>query len=113
MHELPVVLSLLDTVQKEAAQHHFRRITDIYCSVGELSGYVDECISMYFESSSEGSAAEGARLHFRSDPAVFECTSCGYRFPHDGSFDCPKCGAPAKLVKGTGTGFTIDRIEGE
>ena len=113
MHELPAVLSLLDTVQREARQNQFKRVSDIYCTIGELSGYVEECIGMYFESASAGTAAEGAKLHFRRDPAMLECTGCGYRFPHQKGFDCPQCGAPARLIRGTGTGFTIERIVGE
>lgn len=128
MHELPYCLSLLDVVKRETEKHHIAKITDIDLAIGELSGVVDSCMELYFESASIGTAAEGAKLHFRHVPARLRCEQCGFEFPHkpyegklgaykagqsDDEFCCPKCGGQGILVKGSGTEFEIERLRAE
>lgn len=113
MHELPVVLGLVDELTEKARANRISRITDIELSIGELSDLVDECIEVYFESASAGTVCEGAALHFTHVPAKLRCPACGHVFPHERSFRCPECGGSAMLVRGTGSGFTIERFSGE
>ena len=42
MHELPVVLGLLDTAQRAAKENHLDRVTRIRLRIGELSDLVEE-----------------------------------------------------------------------
>ncbi|MCH4033655.1 MAG: hydrogenase maturation nickel metallochaperone HypA [Lachnospiraceae bacterium] len=113
MHELPAVLSLLDTMEKKAAASHIRRITEIDLKVGELSDLVEDCIQLYFDMASEGTVCEGASLVFSRNPALLRCNDCGYTFPHERSFTCPRCGGASTLVRGTGGGLEIIRFLGE
>ena len=94
MHELPVTQSLLDLVVQRAAEVGAARVTDIYVEIGELSSYVDDSVSFYWDIISQGSVAEGARLHFERIAMELECARCATRFAPDGkSFDCPRCGS--------------------
>lgn len=113
MHELPAVLNLLDTMEKTAREHNIRRVTRIDLKIGELSDLVDDCIQLYFDMASEGTVCEGAKLVFTREPAQLRCTSCGCTFPHETSFDCPRCGGKTTLVRGTGSGCEIIRFQGE
>lgn len=112
MHELPMVMDLLSMMDRKAKENKLSRITEIDMKIGELSDLVDECIEMYFETASEGTVCEGARLVFEREPAMLRCPKCGKVFPHEKSFDCPSCHTPSILVKGTGSGYVIERIKG-
>ena len=121
MHELPFVMRLLAETDEIARENRMDRIRRIRVEVGALSGIVPECVSLYFESASEGHAAEGAELEFTEDPAILRCAECGREFPHEPGqahvtgrdpFDCPVCGGPGILVKGTGSGSRLLSVEG-
>jgi hydrogenase nickel incorporation protein HypA/HybF len=113
MHELPAVLQIIETMEKRAGENHIRKVTEIDLAVGELSDLVDDCIQLYFDTASEGTVCEGAKLVFRRVPATLRCLSCGRTFPHEKSFVCPSCGGKTALVRGTGSGLVIERFLGE
>ncbi len=113
MHELPMVLDLLELLEKKAKENGIHRITEVDLAVGELSGLVDECVALYFETASERTPAEGAKLKFTHRPAQFRCMKCGRTFPHQSGFTCPYCGGEAVHVRGTGAGFEVTGITGE
>lgn len=113
MHELPMVMNLLTLVQQTAQKNRLRKVTEIDLRIGELSDLVDDCIQLYFDTASEGTVCENAKLVFDRNPAILRCTKCGKEFPHRRSFQCPACGGEAVLVRGTGTGFVVTKIRGE
>ncbi|MCR4907496.1 MAG: hydrogenase maturation nickel metallochaperone HypA [Lachnospiraceae bacterium] len=113
MHELPVVEDLIKQLDEESAERDIRRISSVELVIGELSSVVDEAVQMYFDLLSEGHSCEGARLKFRFVPSRLKCTSCGEEFEHEKAFACPRCGAPAKLIKGSGREFYIKSFHTE
>ncbi len=104
---------LVKLLDKESEEAGLKKISEVYLNVGELSGIVDECVEEYFELLSDGHSCEGAALHFNHLKARFKCTSCGIEFDHEKGFDCPVCKGAATLIKGSGSGFEVDRIKGE
>ena len=93
MHELAIAESLIDLINREAADKNFRKVLGISLRAGEYSGIVPECIREFFPIAAKGSIAEEAELEIRSIPARFLCRDCGY----EGSVDrksacCPECG---------------------
>lgn len=113
MHELPMIVRLLDTVQRTARSNQLDKVTKIRVRIGELSDLVDSCMQLYFESASEGTVCEGAQLEFTREPVRLRCRACGCEFPHKASFFCPVCGESAERIPGTGGGFVVESIEGE
>lgn len=113
MHELPIVMGLLGTIDQSAKENQIHKVSKIRIRVGELSDVVDECIQMYFDMASAGTICEGASLEFIRDPAVLRCPDCGKEFPHEHSFTCPVCGGEAVLVRGTGSGCYVENYEGD
>lgn len=113
MHELPIVLGLIHTVEKSAEENNITKVTKIRIRVGELADVVDECVQMYFDTASVGTICEGADLVFERNPAVLRCTCCGKEFPHLHDFTCPDCGGDAILVRGTGSGCYVENYEGD
>ncbi|MBN1180250.1 MAG: hydrogenase maturation nickel metallochaperone HypA [Anaerolineae bacterium] len=74
MHEMPVTQALLDLALEHAGG---RRITDIYLQVGRMAAIVPDSVEVFFEYLSEGTLAEGARLHFEMVPLEMTCLDCG------------------------------------
>lgn len=113
MHELPIVVDIIKVIEEEAEKRNLHRVRQITLVIGELSSVIDESVQMYFDIMSEGKICEGAHLSFEHIPAKLKCTSCGTEFPHNRSFDCPKCGGESVLIKGTGREFYIKSFDGE
>jgi hydrogenase nickel incorporation protein HypA/HybF len=113
MHELPVVIDIVKVVGEEAEKRNIKKVSKINLVIGELSSIMDESVQMYFEIISENTACEGAILKFEHIPATLKCVECQNEFPHEKSFDCPKCGGDSVLVKGTGREFYIKSFDGE
>ena len=127
MHELPVTRSLLELALQHAAAAGGGRVTALHVEVGRLSGVIDRFVQFYWDIVSEGTPAEGARLHFNTIPIEMECRNCSRRFEPDGeSYACPACEATeVTVVRGdefnlaaidldqTGPGETGERTGGE
>lgn len=91
MHEYPVTQSIIQIAEKRANEHQ-KKVTEVILVVGEYSGYLAECIELYFDILSEGTPLAGARLTIKKTEALLKCPSCGNLFkrkPFD--FHCPKC----------------------
>lgn len=113
MHELPVVLDIINVMDEEAKKGAIQKITQIRLVIGELSSIIDESVQMYFEIAAAGHPCEGAQLVFEHKPALLKCQSCGKEFPHGKDFQCPDCGGDSVLIKGTGREFYILSFEGQ
>ncbi len=110
MHELSITEAMLDIVMAHASG---RRVVDVHVTVGELSSYVDESISMYWTELSRGTLAEGARLHFTKETATLRCLDCQMEFPMSAAdFICPHCGSLHALPHG-GRECRVESIEVE
>jgi hydrogenase nickel incorporation protein HypA/HybF len=112
MHELPVTEGILTLALTTARQAGRERITAIDLVIGDLSSIVDDSIQFYFDLLSQGTAAQGAALHFRREAARLICRACGRRgemhapLPHT----CPACGSSRLQVVG-GQAFYVESIE--
>jgi hydrogenase nickel incorporation protein HypA/HybF len=110
MHELAVTTSVL-TLSLEHAQN--AHITDIHLVIGQLSSMVDDSVQFYWDIISQGTAAEGARLHFQRIAAELECSACGRRYGLTGDdFLCPECGS-AQVRVTAGEEFYLEAIDVE
>ncbi len=110
MHELSVTESLLEIAQRHAVQAGARRVTDLYLVIGRLASIVDDSVQFYWDTLSQGTLCEGARLHFERIPAKLFCLNCGetYLLPQDLQ-PCPKCGSEQVKILG-GTEFRLESI---
>jgi hydrogenase nickel incorporation protein HypA/HybF len=113
MHELPATRAILDLVLTAAGPAPAGRIVAVHVVIGELSGYSGEPIHQYFEVLSRGTAAAGAELRFRAEPAEGRCGDCGVCF--DIGPPLPwrcECGSSSLRVSG-GDAFYVSHIEVE
>jgi len=92
MHEFWVTENILDIALKEAEKAQAKKITKINLVVGELTGFVPDCIEFYFETMSKNTIAEKASLHFELTPAQLRCRDCSSVFePKESGWQCPEC----------------------
>jgi hydrogenase nickel incorporation protein HypA/HybF len=111
MHELAVTESILEIATQAAKEHAATKVTDIYLRLGQLSSIVDESVQFYWDAITQGTLAEGARLHFTHVPARLRCKDCGTEFNLTEELTpCPSCQSIAlEIIQGEE--FQVDSIE--
>lgn len=108
MHELAVTEAMLDIVLRHAGGARVRKVN---VTVGGWTGYVSDSIVLFWQELARGTAAEGAQLEFRHEPATLRCRACGAVFPVNGHrLECPGCGSLGGEPAG-GRDCTVDSIE--
>jgi hydrogenase nickel incorporation protein HypA/HybF len=113
MHELPVTESILEIALRHAAEAGASQVTDLYLVVGDLSSIMDDSVQFYWDMISEGTIAEGAKLHFRRIATELECLDCGKRYkPGKGELACPSC-ASLRIRVLSGEEFFLESISVE
>jgi len=102
MHELAITQSMLDLVLEEAQRAKAKEVKKINLVIGEMSGFVEECVQFYFNFLGKGTIAERATLSFKMIPARARCRSCSKLFELE-EFDwtCPYCqGNSLEIISG-------------
>jgi hydrogenase nickel incorporation protein HypA/HybF len=77
MHELSVCQSLLDQVQRIAADHGAERVERILLRIGPLSGVEPALLRNAYPLAAAGSIAEHAVLDIEPAPVRVHCVTCG------------------------------------
>jgi len=111
MHEYHAVEKAVKKVLEMAGSKDASKISRVTLGLNELSGMDKGSVELYFESISEGTAAQGAKLVIKPSPAELKCRKCGEIFEYkDRNFTCPKCGG-LSLPSGTGRHLHVQSVE--
>lgn len=102
MHELSVCLSLLDQVERIAAEHGADRVERILLRVGPLSGVEAPLLASAYPLAAAGTIAEGADLVIETSPVRVRCDDCGAETEAaPNRLVCAGCGAwRTRLISG-------------
>lgn len=100
MHEVSLMMSILDLALEEAGRNNAEKILRISLEVGEKAGVVLDALEFAFETVTRGTIAEGAALAIESIPYRGECVSCGQQFDCNEFIVCNKCGNFGKIISG-------------
>ncbi|MEG0978917.1 MAG: hydrogenase maturation nickel metallochaperone HypA [Oscillospiraceae bacterium] len=92
MHELSVVIQVVETVEKFAVENELESIESLVLQIGELSTmipmYVEECFPM----AAEGTILQDAKLEIEVIPGIVCCDDCGKEFNLlENNGKCPNC----------------------
>jgi hydrogenase nickel incorporation protein HypA/HybF len=100
MHELSIVLSLIDRATEELKRLGDVRIDALHLRIGPLSGVVEDALRFSWDLATEGTAVAGARLEIEAVPLVVRCDRCEAEreLPSVQNFRCPVCDAPTHDV---------------
>ncbi len=94
MHELAITQSMLDIVLEQAEKAGAKKVGKITLVIGELSGFVEECVRFYFNFMAKDTIAEGATLVFTVVSPQARCRDCDKLFElREFDWTCPHCGA--------------------
>jgi hydrogenase nickel incorporation protein HypA/HybF len=111
MHELAVTKSILSIVLHEASKADAKKVLAIKLTIGALSSFEEDCISMYYEELSKDTIAAGAKLIVTKVAAQLYCKNCDYYYTLEhADYNCPKCGL-AGVYQGDGQDFLVQSIE--
>jgi hydrogenase nickel incorporation protein HypA/HybF len=77
MHELAICQALIGQVTDVARSNHATSVSDIFVSVGPLSGVEGPLMQNAFPVAAAGTVANEAKLHLRPTPIRVRCEECG------------------------------------
>jgi hydrogenase nickel incorporation protein HypA/HybF len=111
MHELSVTEGILDIALENAKKAGAARVTSINLVIGRLSSIVDDSVQFYWDTISEATICEGAKLVFNRIPAALQCKDCQTEYDIDLELrPCPNCKSyNVAIIKGEE--FYVDSIE--
>jgi len=113
MHDYHKAKNMVEYAQAAAKELGKTKVTKIFMTIGESSGYTDESVLMYFKELSEGTICEGAEVVITPVKSMLECPQCGEVFPRKFmAYACPSCGTEGRPGK-IGTEISIEGIEAE
>ena len=102
MHELSIVMSIVDTVEKEREKQQADVVESIELEIGKLSGVEMDAFYFAWDAGVSKTILEKTKLKINRPPAKAKCTACGHAFAAESSFDvCPECGNPfCEIISG-------------
>ncbi len=96
MHEMSLVMSMMNSLDQIAERENASRITKVRVKIGKMSGVVIDSFKLAFEAlKMENPMTKNAELIVEEVPLIYECIDCGERFKTDEIYfpECPKCGS--------------------
>lgn len=112
MHELSIVETLIDQVEKEVrSSGHAGRVVRLDLVIGRLSGVNADSVRFAFELLSPETSLAGAKLEIEEPRAVCRCEDCGRETEiEELAAACPACGSPHVTIGG-GQELLLSSIE--
>lgn len=101
MHELSIVMSILDIVTREAEKAHAQKVEQIELEIGELSGVEMNSFDFAWKQGIKNSLLSQAELVILRPPGRGMCMDCDHTFAMHRLFDgCEACGSHFVAIQG-------------
>jgi hydrogenase nickel incorporation protein HypA/HybF len=110
MHELGIMINVVNSIEKIAAENGVTKIETLVLQVGELSPVVPHYLEAVYPAAVDGTLLQDTKLEIEVIPGNALCKQCGSEFNLIANKKtCPDCGnADWELI--SGTGFLIKEI---
>ena len=93
MHELGVILSVVETVEQFARENHLTRIGTLVLEIGELSSIIPKYVESCYPAAVDGTLLQNTTLKIEIIPGNGLCAECGKVFNlKENNLVCPHCG---------------------
>jgi hydrogenase nickel incorporation protein HypA/HybF len=93
MHELSIVMSIVDLAKQEVEKAQANRVETIELEIGTLSGVEMEALDFAWKSAVTDTVLAQAKRIVHRPEGLAKCTQCEATFPTESYFDiCPRCG---------------------
>lgn len=94
MHELGVLLQVVEQVEQVAADNGVERVARLTLQVGELSAMIPDYMHKLYPAAVDGTVLEGSELVIERLPANGRCHRCGHVFNLiEAKGSCMECGS--------------------
>ena len=103
MHELGIMINVVNSIEKIAAENGVTRVETMVLQVGELSPVVPHYLEAVYPAAVDGTLLQDTKLEIEVIAANALCMHCGTEFNLMANKKmCPDCGnSEWKLVSGT------------
>jgi hydrogenase nickel incorporation protein HypA/HybF len=100
MHELSIVLSIIDEIGVESEARDLRDIEVVHLKVGVFSGVDPNALLFAWDLACEGTPLEHTRLDIETVPLLIHCTVCcqDRTPPSPYQLCCPECETPSDTI---------------
>ncbi len=93
MHELSIVMSIVDSVATEVRRQNATNVSRIELDIGNLAGIEWESFDFAWEPATKNTVLEHAERIINHIPAMALCVACNHEFEKHEPYDaCPVCG---------------------
>ncbi len=111
MHEHHAVKNLVEQILTKSQENKAVKITKVNIALGELVGFDDESIKLYFSDFSKGTILEGAQIVINHYKPKLLCKDCSKVFEDvKREFKCPFC-CSESVILNKGKEFYVENIE--
>ncbi len=94
MHELSIVMGIIDIAEEAVASRPDYAVKRIELEIGTMAGIIPEALDMAWESAIKDTFLEFAERKISWVKAEAKCSDCGAVFDIEALYDaCPKCGS--------------------
>ena len=92
MHELSIVLGIVEVARQEFAKIKASRVSSIELEIGKLSGVEPMALDFAWPEATKNTLLENAERIIEYIPGKARCSECGETFELENIFDeCPFC----------------------
>ena len=92
MHEMSLCESILDILEQQAKEQHYRKVSTVWLEIGSLSCVEPDAMRFCFTAVMQGSLAEQARLEIIPVQGQAWCSVCNKNVLIEERYDiCPDC----------------------
>ena len=100
MHELSIVLSIIDEIDEQSEARDLHDIEVVHLKVGVFSGVDRDALLFAWELACEGTRLEGSRLDIETVPLVIHCAICRQDRTPPSLYQlcCPECNTPSETI---------------
>jgi hydrogenase nickel incorporation protein HypA/HybF len=93
MHELSIVMSIVDIAEQQVRQAGARRVDSIELEIGDLAGIEPAALDFAWEAAVRDTVLATARREINHIPGRARCAECGQTYRLEHHYDpCPHCG---------------------
>lgn len=93
MHEMPIVMDVVDYADKFAERNNIEQIAGLRMEIGEVSAVVSNYFRSFWSyATGKSKHLQGAELFIDEIPGIVKCKECGkeYNLPANDGI-CPEC----------------------
>jgi hydrogenase nickel incorporation protein HypA/HybF len=95
MHELSIVMSIVETAEERVREHHAHSVEEIDLVIGALAGIDSQALDLAWDSAVKNTVLQAAKKNIIHLPGKAKCLDCDCEFDILVQFEqCPICGKP-------------------